>query len=113
MSIYESDYEFEKYPIIRINFKDGKVSTQAEIQRRILYILKDNQKDLGIECETNDNIAECFKDIIKAAHKKYNKKVVILVDEYDKPILDNIENTKLAEDVRDGLVNFYSVHSLL
>ena len=35
--------------------------------------------------------------------------VVILVDEYDKPILDHIENPAKAEEMRDGLNNFYSV----
>jgi hypothetical protein len=51
----------------------------------------------------------CFKRLIEEAYKKYNQKVVILVDEYDKPILDNIENKEVATLMREQLKNFYSV----
>jgi hypothetical protein len=42
-------------------------------------------------------------------YEKYNRRVVILIDEYDKPILDNLEDRQKAEEMRDGLKNFYSV----
>jgi hypothetical protein len=42
------------------------------------------------------------------AFQKYNQKVVILVDEYDKPILDNIENIPEALVIRDGMRDFYT-----
>ncbi|MEA2028558.1 MAG: AAA family ATPase, partial [Campylobacterota bacterium] len=51
----------------------------------------------------------CFEELIIKAYEKYNKKVVILIDEYDKPILDNIENTKVATIIREELKNFYSI----
>ncbi|MCK9225177.1 MAG: ATP-binding protein, partial [Candidatus Muirbacterium halophilum] len=41
--------------------------------------------------------------------KKYNQRVVILIDEYDKPILDNIDNKEIAKEIRDELKTFYSV----
>ncbi len=44
-----------------------------------------------------------------AAHKKYGQGAVLLIDEYDKPILDNIENTDIATQNREGLKNLYSV----
>ena len=43
------------------------------------------------------------------AHEKFGEQVVILVDEYDKPILDNIENSDAALAMREGLKNIYSV----
>ncbi len=46
--------------------------------------------------------------LIKGAYRKYNQKVVILVDEYDKPILDEILNRQVAEKNRKILGNFYS-----
>ncbi|MGM0518859.1 MAG: AAA family ATPase, partial [Campylobacterota bacterium] len=61
------------------------------------------------ECESINSVAGCFRELILKANEKYNQKVVVLIDEYDKPILDNITNTQVAKEIRDGLVNFYSV----
>jgi hypothetical protein len=48
-------------------------------------------------------------ELIQKAAAKYGTKVVVLVDEYDKPILDNIERPEIAAQVREGLKNVYSV----
>ena len=97
------------YPVITISFAKGKIENRKELDESIIRTLKNNQETLGIECEEKDSVAGCFEELIRKSYQKYKQKVVILVDEYDKPILDNIENTEIAEDVRDGLVNFYSV----
>ncbi|HKK32803.1 MAG TPA: AAA family ATPase, partial [Desulfomicrobiaceae bacterium] len=54
-------------------------------------------------------VADRFAALIRRVSEKQSKRVVILVDEYDKPILDNLENTFLAGTLRDGLKDFYSV----
>jgi hypothetical protein len=48
-------------------------------------------------------------DLIVGAREKYNAPVVILIDEYDKPILDNITDIETAKEMREGLKNLYSV----
>src|SRR5574344_655871 len=106
----EDKWDWEtSYPVIHINFAKGKIESRTELDEAIIRTLRNNQEKLGIECEEKRSVAGCFEELIKKAYKKYNQKVVILVDEYDKPILDNIENTQVAESVRDGLINFYSV----
>ena len=97
------------YPVIHINFAKGKIESRKDLDEAIIRTLKNNQERLGIECEEENSVAGCFEELIKKSYEKYNQKVAILVDEYDKPILDNIEKTQLAEEVRDGLVNLYSV----
>ena len=109
LSIYENGYEFSKFPIIRISFNSGDFSSKESFHKRVYAILSDNQEDLEIQCPTEFTSADCFGRLIKEAYKKYNKKVVILIDEYDKPILDNIENTEVARVMREELKNFYSV----
>ena len=109
LSIYDSGYEFVKYPIIRISFNSGDFSSKESFHKRIYQILDKNRRDLDIECPKEFTSSGCFERLIEEAHKKYNKKVVILVDEYDKPILDNIENTEVATIMREQLKNFYSV----
>lgn len=97
------------YPVIHINFAKGKIESRKELDEAIFRTLRNNQERLGVECKDKDSVAGYFDTLIQECHKKYNRKVVILVDEYDKPILDNIENTEIAKSIRDGLVNFYSV----
>jgi hypothetical protein len=65
-----------------------------------------NKEILGVECKSED-IGVCFGEIIQNAYKKYNKKAVILIDEYDKPILDNMDNVKQALENRDFLRSIY------
>jgi len=49
-----------------------------------------------------------FSNLIVQVKQKFNKNVVILVDEYDKPILDNLENIEEAKIIRDLLKDFYT-----
>lgn len=98
-----------KYPVIHINFANGKVENREDLDEAILRTLEENQKRLELNCKHSDSVAGCFRELIIKSYEKYNQKVVILVDEYDKPILDNIDESKTAKEVRDGLVNLYSV----
>ena len=57
----------------------------------------------------SEDLSSRFKDIIDAAYRKAGQKVVILIDEYEKPIIDNIDNPELMEQFRRELQGFYSV----
>jgi len=109
LHIAKSGYSFEKHPVIRISFNDGDFSSKEAFHRTLLEILDFNQEYLELECPQESSPSFCFKKLIRRAYKKYNKKVVILIDEYDKPILDNIENSDVARLMREELKNFYSV----
>ncbi len=106
LDIYDRwDFD-DTYPVIRIdwsgNFKTIE-STKA-VARRALEI---NQERLGLECNLDDEPDICFNRLIHEAYKKYQKPVVILIDEYDKPILDNIEDIQRAHENRDFLRGIY------
>ncbi|WP_083945061.1 ATP-binding protein, partial [Thiomicrospira microaerophila] len=97
------------YPVIQISFAEWKIKSFKDLEDKFEEIFIYNQQRLGITCQFEARDRRCFSELIRKAHAKYNQKVVVLVDEYDKPILDNITNTSLAQELRDGLVNFYSV----
>ena len=97
------------YPVILISFASGKIESRADLDKKIIEVVQENEKNLGLQCNDVENVSGCFRELIIKAYEKYNQKVVILIDEYDKPILDNIEDTEVAKKIRDGLVNFYSV----
>lgn len=99
-----------RYPVIKLDFAAGVLRSREELDRRLYRILKENGERLGIDCDMEHNdIPGCFGDLIRTSREKHGERVVILVDEYDKPILDNIERPEAAAEMREGLKNIYSV----
>ena len=96
-----------KYPVILISFSGG-INSTADLEADLLYILQSNEKRLGLKCENRVRPQHFFAELIEKAYEKYHQKVVILIDEYDKPILDNIENIPEALLIRNGMRNFYT-----
>jgi hypothetical protein len=98
-----------KYPVIRISFGAGISRGQsAALAQRIREILKENAQRLGLTLE-EASIAGQFSQLILQAEAKFGQRVVVLVDEYDKPILDNLTSPDIAREMRDGLRDLYSV----
>ncbi len=98
----------KKNPVIRIEFGSGQLRIASELDQKITEILNEHANTVSISFK-NETISGKFRELIIGLEKKYANKVVILVDEYDKPILDNITNKEMAREMRDGLRNFYSV----
>jgi hypothetical protein len=97
------------YPVIRVSFGAGISSGQgAALAERIREILKENAQRLGLALE-DASIPGQFSQLILKAESRFGQRVVVLVDEYDKPILDNLTKPDLALEMRDGLRDLYSV----
>jgi hypothetical protein len=97
-----------RFPVIRLSFGGGVVRQSADLDAKIGELLDINQETLGIRC-TQPTSSGCFAELIRKAHAATGERVVVLVDEYDKPILDNITDPQTARQIRDGLRNLYSV----
>ncbi len=96
-----------KYPVIKLSFA-GVARTVADMKQDVDNILKTNQKRLGIQCENTEDIGGCFYELIENTSEKYQQKVVILVDEYDKLILDNLDQVEMAREAREILKDLYT-----
>ncbi|MBL0708165.1 MAG: ATP-binding protein [Sulfurimonas sp.] len=104
--IYDKwDWEV-KYPVIKIVF--GKILNSRQLETSIIDSLEVNGERLGLECKNIEDYAICFKELIRKSYEKYNQKVVILIDEYDKPILDTIDKIEVAKENRDILSRLYT-----
>jgi hypothetical protein len=106
--IYDKWNWEEKYPVIKISW-DGKLQSIQDLEDKARAVFKFNQQNLKLECENTENSAICFEELIRLAYEKYNQKVVILIDEYDKPILDVIDNLEQAKLHREFIKGLYSV----
>jgi hypothetical protein len=110
--LFEGLYIYDKwdwdtsYPVIAISFK-GVTSTR-ELKGEIFNNINSNKNRLEVDCQ-DDDYALCFDELIEQTYKKYNQRVVILIDEYDKAILDVIDNIEVAKANREIIKRLYSV----
>jgi hypothetical protein len=96
------------YPVIKISFA-GDLRSSDGLKKVILNILKTNQRRLNVECEEIDEFGICFKELIENTYQKYNQRVVVLIDEYDKAILDNLDQMEVASENREIIKGFYTI----
>ena len=101
-------YTFEAYPIIRISFS-GDLRSPDGLRKMLTATLRENKKRLGIECRDETSFAVCFKELIQNIFDTYQQGAVILIDEYDKAILDNLDQLDVALENREIIKSFYSV----
>jgi hypothetical protein len=97
-----------KYPVIKISFGGGVVKDAADLQVRLDAQLAYLEKTAGTTA-TTPSMPERFRNLIRHCAQTSGQRVVVLVDEYDKPILDRIEDTERALDIREKLKDLYSV----
>jgi hypothetical protein len=98
----------EIYPVIRVDFSKD-VKNKDDLKEKVYHELKKNYMWNSLEIPKDiRNESILLEELIMRISEKEQKQVVILVDEYDKSILDLIENKKEAEEVRKELKAFYS-----
>ena len=99
-----------RYPVIRISFGGGVVRNAQELDYRIQHNLRSNRAALDLPMPADlplGDIAGNLADLIEQAHRHCGQPVVVLVDEYDKPILDNLTEPEVARAMRERLKNLY------
>ncbi|MEM7536463.1 MAG: AAA family ATPase [Chloroflexota bacterium] len=106
--IGNSDYDWQSYPVVRIDFSLDSVHTVAETELAIDTFLRKIAETNEIELD-GANYKARFRHLVEQLAEKYNKKVVLLIDEYDKPITDNLSNIDEARRIRNALRGFYGV----
>jgi hypothetical protein len=99
----------KKHPVIRVSFVEGVLRNRQELSRHIRRILQENATRLGVHLSNIEDEAGSFAELITQSANHYGQKAVVLVDEYDKPILDHLTEPEVAKDMREGLRNLYSV----
>ncbi|MDZ7758851.1 MAG: AAA family ATPase [Desulfovermiculus sp.] len=96
------------HPVVHISFGSGVMRSVEELRGFFTYILDVNAREYDLH-HSYEDLKNRFSELIYQLYEQSGRKVVILVDEYDKPILDNIEKTDTAVAIREELKNYYSV----
>ena len=113
--VYKKDWEWEEYPIIRFDFNLITTTDNNKMKKNIKDVLKRTANKYKIEISKN-SAEDIFRELLPKLSKKFSKGVVILIDEYDKPIISNLgkdiddkqkTNLKIAKKNQEFLKIFY------
>ncbi|MGD1821885.1 MAG: AAA family ATPase [Pleomorphochaeta sp.] len=111
--LFEGLYIYDKwnwdeiFPVIHISFSSTSGSKEKFLSAE-RTIIKEYYNQYDIAYDDSESIESNFSILIKEVFKLTKKKVVILIDEYDKPILDRIENEEERDWVKTEVSNLYS-----
>ncbi|MCY4152933.1 MAG: AAA family ATPase [Aestuariivita sp.] len=94
------------YPVVRLSF-DAKYDRPEDIERNFLTQLRVIERDAELSASPCESASEYLLDLLNRLNRKTSQRVVILVDEYDKPILDALADPQQARANRDYLRGIY------
>ena len=107
--IYDKEKEWKRYPVIRLDLSNGKYYEKERVHPTINVILEQQEEKFGItNPQDPTNYDARLTRLIKAAHDQTGEKVVILIDEYDAPMLDSINDLELQDYIRERVRNLFS-----
>ncbi|MDR3048522.1 MAG: ATP-binding protein [Elusimicrobiota bacterium] len=112
--IFEGLYIYDKWdwtkknPVIRLDFGARANKTPQDLTISLSDFLNFEASDNGIRLESS-KLPDKFGELITKLHLSTGEKVVVLIDEYDKPIIDNMSQLEVAESNKRLLHDFYQV----
>lgn len=108
LALEELEKDWITYPVLHLDLNTQKYNTPEALTNVLEEILK-NWEDLYGASDREIGVARRFNGVIRRAAEKTGRNVVILVDEYDKPMLQAIGNEELLSEYRSTLKAFYGV----
>ena len=96
-----------RYPVLRLDFGSGNFNEPEILHKEVMAQLDAVEKETGVE-SPYDTASARFRHIIQMLHSQAGQRVAVLVDEYDKPILDVLDEPEVARANRDFLRGLYS-----
>lgn len=108
LAIAQMEKEWKQYPVLHLDLNTAKYTTPNALVELLEYHLARWEEEYNIDKE-NDELSVRFRNVItRTAQQSETKKVVVLVDEYDKPLLEAIGKPELQEEYRQTLKAFYA-----
>jgi hypothetical protein bacD2_03749 len=108
LAIAELEKEWTVYPTLRLDLSGASYSSPLVLSEKLSAFLDKYGRQYGVGMNGTVHSVR-FESLIDAIYQKTGRPVVILIDEYDKPVLDNLSDDEAAESHRNILQGFYSV----
>ena len=87
LAIDDLEKEWAEYPVFHLDFNGSNFTRQGALDAVLLDFVEEGERQYGL-VPTTTELGLRFKKVLKAAHEKAGRRAVVLVDEYDKPLLD-------------------------
>ena len=97
-----------RHPVLRLDFSSGTYQGPDDLQKEVAAQLNALEEEAEIIPRDDDTAPARFRRLMKVLHERTGQRVAVLVDEYDKPILDALEVPEVARANRDLLRGLYS-----
>ncbi len=110
LKIDSLEKDWKVYPVFHMDFNGGNFTEKGVLEKWIGGYISSWERETGFETDSEQPLGLRFMEILKFAHEQSGHRAVVLVDEYDKPILDVLDvDRNLEEEHRNILKGFYSV----
>ena len=107
LAIADLEHEWKSYPVLHLDLTGVNYHEEIALESVLNNALRQWERDADIVPGTNDVLGVRFLNVVEGISKKYKNPVVLLVDEYEKPILDTIGDEAVQERHRQTLNGFY------
>ena len=107
LAIERLEKEWNEYPVLHFSMAGGKHMEKEQLEEYLGYQLENQERKFGIT-EHRNGVNNRFADLMETVHKKTGKKLVVLIDEYDAPLLDVAHEEENLDALRYVMRNFYS-----
>ena len=107
LAIEKLEQEWTEYPVLHFDMSGGKHMEKKELEEYLGYQLAKKEATYGITTPQN-GANNRLTDLIQTAYRKTGKQVVVLIDEYDAPLLDVVHEDTSLQVLRNVMRNFYS-----
>lgn len=107
LAIEHLEQEWIEYPVLHFDMSGGKHMERKQLENYLSFLLSQKEQTWGItNCSEDANTR--LINLINTAYQKTGKQVVILIDEYDAPMLDVAHESESLDVLRNIMRNFYS-----
>lgn len=108
LAIDSLPWDWQEYPVLHFDFSGNEYREEKHLDNTLNEFLRLNEVAYGIT-DDSTNVYERFRSLIRRLHEKTGRQAVILIDEYDQPLLKSLRHPELREIFRMKLQTFYAV----
>lgn len=108
LAIEKLEKEWTEYPVLHFDMSGGKHMEKEQLERYLCFIIEENEHKYGIVNSGLSDPNVRLNALINSIYAKTGKQIVVLIDEYDAPMLDVAHEDKQLDILRNIMRNFYS-----